>query len=292
MNFQPESVGCHLNVSSGNSAPCVTFHKNPKLQHETTKISKNQSTKSSDYLQQETVHERKYKHLNQIAEAMLDLTNDLYSQHVEHIEGIQNKVTHLMKILNVFNLFHTEEGVNKLSMIGSKVHLKPATKNIVKNVILNNRFKSIHHFVVMLSNKLKEFESNMKSHMKFRNRLNKRSVIHMNELTEHLKLLRVNKLNLISEHNSNLKVNSWPVKSFSTTQINGQINLHRLMVKILQTDYNTGDKRTKRASDTSLAALNRSKIISKTINGIVLNKFINGLFRNGKNTVINGLFYL
>lgn len=295
-NFQSDSVDCqeHENEDSSdlkNLKPCITFHKKKNLELGITKNTlKSEFLRTAGKFEQETIHERKFKRLNHIAEVMLDLTNHLQSQQVEHIEVIQEKVAHLLKILDIFNMFHTKAAINKFTMIGSIVRMKQNIGNIVRNIILNNAFKSNYDFIQILSKKLKVFVLNFKTQVKNRSRINKRSIIHTHELIEELKSLNVNKLNLINEQKSNMKLNFLSVHSKEIIHLISKINLHRLIVGILENNNIAEGSRGKRA--TSLPFLDHSKIVSKTLNNIALENLMNGLFKNGKNTFINGLFKL
>lgn len=262
--------------------PCITFSRKANSQHE-----KSQSRfKSSENIDHETIHEQKYRRLHQTADAMLKLLNHLHNEHTVHIEGIQSKVTYLMKILTVFNMFHTE--VNKFSMIGSQVRMKPKVGNSIKNVILTNGLEPSNDFVRILSKKLMELVFNLKSIAKQGKRIDKRST-QLDTSIEQLKSLRVNKLHII-EHTNDSQLGLWPKKNISTTlYLSGNIKLQRLLVRILANDFKPKQKREHRAPATSLPVLDHSKIISKTVNNIALDGFIGGLFRNGINTVVNGL---
>lgn len=236
------------------------------------------SLRSDEVAEQETVHEKKYKRLNHIAEMMLNLTSSLQSQHLEHIGVIQRKVSHIMKILDLFN----GSAVKEFTMVGSIVRLKQNIDNIVKNVILDNGLKLSNDVVKILTTKLKAFVLNLKAQMANRNRINKRSVMHTYELIG--KSLHVKKLKLTNRFKYNLKLQFLPVKS-ATLYLNGKISVRRLVVNILKNNEIAEGKRQKRA----IPSLDHSKIICKTINNIALDNFIKKLFRRGQNTLINGL---
>lgn len=235
-------------------------------------------------LEQESVHEKKYKRLNHIAEVMLDLKNHLQSEQVEYIELIQEKVVHLSKILDVFNMFYTN-GAISTNMIGNIVRMKQNKENNVKNIILSNSNKSSNDFIKILSEKLKTFVLNLKNQVKNRIRINKRSIEHMNKSIEQLKSLTVNKISLKSEQ-INMSLNIFSIaRSKMAFHPNKNINVRRLVIGIFEKDSNKN--REKRA--TSLPFLDNPKIIANTINNVALENFLNGLFRNGKNTFINGM---
>lgn len=242
------------------------------------------SFKSAEKIEQETVHEKKYKRLNHISEVMLDLKNHLKLEQVDYIEMIQEKVVFLSKILDVFDMFYTEGTISKI-MIGNIVRMKQNIKNIVKNIKLSNSNKLSNDFVKVLSEKLKIFVMNVKNKI----RINKRSIVNMNELSKQLKTVDVNKLNLKSEQKNNQNFSS-VARSKVALHFNKNINLRRLVVgdMLLQSNNSADSSRDKRA--TSLGSLDHSKIISNTINNIALEYFLIGLFKNGKNTFINGLF--
>lgn len=274
-NFQPEYGNGNV---ENDQKPCSIFHKKPHLQQEMTQnATEIPAFRANKKNEKQTVYEKKYMRLNNIAKVMFDLRDHL-SQHMEHIKVIQEKVAYLMKILNVFNMFHIKGAASKF---GNIVRMKNG--NIVKNVILY----SSETFGRILSNNLKTIVLNLETLIKNRNRINKRSIIHTHEMKKQLEVLHVNKLKLISEISSNIKFKSLSIHRYSKTEhLNGRINLHRLVVKIVEN--NVKIKRTKRAI--SMSSLEHSSIKSKTINSVVLNDFLNGLFRIGKNTIINGLF--
>lgn len=271
--------------------PCIAFRKKANLFLDSTKNTSEITTlKTSEKFEQETVHEKKYKRLNHISEVMLDLKYHLQSEQEQYIEVIQEKVVHLLKILDVFNMFHTKGAISKI-MMGNIVRMKQNIKNIVKSIILSILSKSSNDFVKVLSEKLKTFVLNLKTQVNHRMRVNKRSVVQVKESIKQLKTIKVNKLNFKNEQNNNINQRFLSVaRSKLTLHFTKNISVRRLVVMDLQSTNSVEGNRNKRA--TSVGSLDHLKIISNTINNIALENFLNNLFRNGKNTFINGLFKL